>query len=156
MTGRVTTGGWLKLLAFVALILLVGFLIGHASDPKAAYAAFRKPWFAPPAWVFGPVWSVLYIMIAIAGWRLHERDPASPEMRLWWSQLALNFLWSPVFFMAEGRGAALVIILALLILLLTLVGRLWRDDRTTMLLLVPYAGWVAFATLLNAAIVSLN
>lgn len=156
MTDRTTPARWLRLLGFIAGILLIGFAIGMVSNPKASYAAFVKPWFSPPAWVFGPVWSLLYVMIAIAGWRLYERDPASGTMRLWWAQLVLNFLWTPVFFMAQGRAAALLIILILLALIVRLISKTLPEDRITAWLLMPYAAWVAFATVLNGAIVYLN
>jgi tryptophan-rich sensory protein len=146
----------LRLALFITAILLAGFLIGYTSNPQASYAGFAKPSFAPPAWVFGPVWTLLYVMIGIAGWRLYETDPRSTEMRLWWAQMALNFAWTPVFFTAGARALALAIILTLLALIVALVLRLWPRDRTAALLLVPYAGWVGFATALNAAIVALN
>lgn len=156
MNTAITPVRFARLSLFVAGVLLTGFLIGTVTNPKFAYASFVKPFFAPPAWLFGPVWSVLYIMIGIAGWRLYERAPASAEMKLWWAQLALNFLWAPVFFTAGGRAPALAIILALLALILVLVVRLYSSDRTASILLIPYALWVSFATLLNAEIVRLN
>jgi tryptophan-rich sensory protein len=149
-------GSILRLAAFIVGIVLVGFAIGMVSNPKDAYAGFIKPSFAPPAWVFGPVWTALYVMIGIAGWRIHERAPASTEMRLWWAQMVLNFIWTPIFFLASSRALALTVILALLAVIGWLIARLWRRDRSAALLLVPYAAWVGFATLLNAAIVRLN
>lgn len=150
------TPDYLKLAVFIGSIMLIGFAIGMSSNPKATYANLIKPPFAPPAWVFGPVWSALYIMIATAGWRLHERDPGGLDMGVWWAQMALNFLWTPVFFMVALKGIALAVILVLLALVTVLIARLWRRDRTAALLLVPYAVWVAFAALLNAEIVRLN
>lgn len=153
---RPSPAALLRLAAFIGGLLLVGFLTGYASNPKATYGSFVQPSFAPPAWLFGPVWTVLYIMIAVVGWRLYEAAADSVEMRLWWAQLALNFLWTPVFFMLGSRALALAVILALLALIIVLIRRLWPQDRTGALLLVPYALWVAFATVLNAAIVRLN
>lgn len=156
MTDDIRPRNHTKLAMFIFALLLIGFAIGMVSDPKASYAGFIKPSFAPPAWLFGPVWTVLYIMIAIAGWRLHEHDPGSHEMQLWWGQLVLNFLWTPIFFMASLRGLALAVILVLLVLIALLITRLWPRERGTALLLAPYAVWVAFASLLNAEIIRLN
>jgi tryptophan-rich sensory protein len=115
-----------------------------------------KPSFNPPNWVFAPAWTILYILIAIAGWRLWRTDPRGVPARLWWAQLALNFLWSPVFFTAQWIEAALAIILALLATILAFIATAWNRDRTAALLFVPYAAWVAFASTLNAAIAVLN
>lgn len=156
MTGVSLRSSYLKLAAFILGIVLIGFAIGMVSNPRDTYASFIKPSFAPPAWVFGPVWTLLYVMIAIAGWRIHERSPASAEMRLWWTQMVLNFIWTPVFFMASSRGFALAVILALLGTILWLIVRLWGLDRASALLLAPYAAWVGFASLLNAEILRLN
>ncbi|MCA0425582.1 MAG: tryptophan-rich sensory protein [Proteobacteria bacterium] len=147
---------YLKLVAFIGAIVLIGFATGILSNPKASYASFVKPSFSPPAWLFGPVWTILYIMIGIVGWRLSERDPASTEMKLWWVQMVLNFIWTPVFFMAAQRGVALGIIVALLVVIAALARRLWHGDRTAALLFLPYVAWVGFASLLNAEIVRLN
>jgi benzodiazapine receptor len=77
-------------------------------------------------------------------------------MKLWWLQLALNFLWSPVFFGAEQVGLALAVILALLLTILAFIAMAWSRDRAAAALFVPYALWVAFASLLNASIWMLN
>lgn len=145
-----------RLASFILGIVLIGVLIGFLSDPKTAYAGLAKPSFAPPPWVFGPVWTLLYVMIGVAGWRLHEAAPDSSAMRLWWVQMALNFIWTPIFFTAGLRGVALAVILVLLAAILRLIALCWRKDHTSALLLVPYAAWVGFATLLNAAVYRLN
>jgi tryptophan-rich sensory protein len=77
-------------------------------------------------------------------------------MRLWWGQLALNFLWSPVFFAAHQIGIALVIILLLLAAIFAFIATAWRLDRVAAWLFVPYAAWVAFASFLNASFFALN
>lgn len=146
---------YLSLVVFLILVLGGGLLIGYATLPGPWYAALAKPSFNPPNWVFGPVWSVLYVFIAIAGWRTWQRR-AGASMRIWTSQLVLNFLWSPVFFGAQLIGPALIVILLLLVSILLFVIHVWKSDRLSALLFVPYAAWVAFATLLNAAILQLN
>ena len=102
----------LVLLAFLALVVGGGLLIGLCTLPGPWYEALQKPSFNPPNWLFGPAWTVLYVLIAIAGWRVWLRDRAGSLMKLWWLQLVLNFLWSPVFFGMELIGPALVVVLA--------------------------------------------
>lgn len=145
-----------SLVVFLLLVLGGGLLIGYATLPGAWYASLVKPPFNPPNWVFGPVWSLLYILIAIAGWRTWRLQPGSGAMRAWGAQLVLNFLWSPTFFGARMMGLALVVILLLLISILFFIRRIWSGDRLSAYLFVPYAAWVAFATLLNASLVWLN
>lgn len=141
---------------FLVLAVGGGLAIGYFTAPGAWYAGLTKPGFNPPDWVFGPVWTVLYVLIAWAGWRVWERNPRGLLMRLWWAQLVLNFLWSPVFFSAQLPAAALAIIILLLGVILAFVALAASRDRTAATLFVPYAAWVAFATVLNAAIVVLN
>jgi tryptophan-rich sensory protein len=99
---------------------------------------------------------VLYVLIAVAGWRVWQRDGGGWPMRLWWAQLVLNFLWSPVFFAAHRIGLALVVILLLLAAILAFIATAWRQDRVAAWLFAPYAAWVAFASVLNASIFTLN
>jgi tryptophan-rich sensory protein len=146
----------LALPMFLLLVVGGGWAIGYLTSPDAWYAALRKPDFNPPAWVFAPVWTVLYVLIAIAGWRIWRAGAGWLPMALWWAQLVLNFLWTPVFFGAHAIGLALAIILLLLAAILAFVAVAWRRDRPAALMFVPYALWVAFASLLNAAILVLN
>ena len=95
-------------------------------------------------------------MIAVAGWRVWQHDRANWPMKLWWTQLVLNFLWSPVFFSAHQIGLALVVILVLLAAILAFIAASWGQDRVAAWLFVPYAAWVAFASVLNASIFVLN
>ncbi len=146
----------IALLAFILLTVGGGLLIGVATAPGDWYAGLQKPPFNPPNWVFGPVWTVLYILIAIAGWRIWRRDPHGAAMKFWIAQLALNFIWSPLFFSAHLPGAAFVVIIALLVVILALIMLTLDRERVSAWLLVPYALWVAFAALLNASIWWLN
>jgi benzodiazapine receptor len=147
---------YLTLALFIALVLGGGTLIGFMTLPGAWYAGLAKPSFNPPNWIFGPMWTLLYILIAVAGWRTWQRAPGSAAMTVWFIQLALNFIWSPVFFGAHRIGAALIVIAMLLAAILAFIVIGWPRDRTAALLFTPYAAWVAFATLLNAAIWTLN
>lgn len=145
-----------SLLIFLLIVLGGGLAIGFFVRPGAWYAALEKPWFNPPNWVFGPAWSILYLLIAVAGWRVWRRDPTGPAMKLWIVQLALNFAWTPVFFGLHLIGAALAVIAALLAAILAFVVTARRADRTAALLFAPYAAWVGYATLLTASILALN
>jgi tryptophan-rich sensory protein len=145
-----------SLVLFILLTVGGGLLIGALNIPGAWYAALEKPPFNPPSWVFGPVWTALYVLIGIVGWRIWRRDSGGWAMRLWWAQLVLNFAWSPVFFTLHQVGAALAIVLALLATVVAFIGLAWRLDRTAAWLFIPYAAWVAFASLLNGSIFILN
>ena len=144
------------LAVFIVLVLGGGTLIGVTTLPGGWYAGLIKPSFNPPNWIFAPVWTLLYLLIAIAGWRIWQRDPRSTAMTAWFIQLGLNFVWSPVFFGAHRIGLALAIIVALLAAILSFIATAWPRDRVASWLFVPYAAWVSFATALNAAVWRLN
>ncbi len=141
---------------FIAAVLGTGLLIGVNNIPGEWYQSLAKPSFNPPNWIFAPVWSTLYVMIGIAGARTFLDHRRSPAMRFWLAQMILNFLWSPLFFGMQQVGAALVAIIALLVAVLGFIIASRRQDYLSSLLFVPYAAWVAFATLLNASIFLLN
>src|SRR4051812_5395569 len=154
--GVVESRSWPHLVFFLLLTVGGGLSIGWLTLPGPWYASLNKPIFNPPNWIFGPVWTVLYIMIGCAGWRLW-RDGADPwSKRLWAAQLVLNFLWSPFFFGMHAIGAGLAIIVLLLTTIVLLILRTWARERIAALLLMPYAAWVAFATALNLALYRLN
>lgn len=142
--------------AFLFLVMGGGILIGTLTAPGEWYANLNKPWFNPPNWIFGPVWTVLYVLIAMAGWRTWEVDKSSSRMKLWWAQLGLNFLWSPTFFVLQQPWLAFVIIAILLTVLLTFIAQSWNRDRTSAAIFFPYVAWVAFASALNLSIAVLN
>ena len=145
------------------LVGLVGWLlaafaagaVGAAASVDAAsfYAQLSKPSWAPPAWVFGPVWSALYALMGVAAW-LVWRSPSSKRVALglFSAQLAANALWSWLFF-AWHRGAlAAVEVLVLVALIVATVAAFWRTSRSAALLLVPYLLWVSFASVLTWAV----
>jgi tryptophan-rich sensory protein len=146
----------LSLVLFVAVSLGGGLLLGAFNTPGDWYAALEKPPFNPPGWLFGPVWTTLYVLIGVAGWRTWQSARSSTAMWLWWLQMALNFAWSPVFFTLHNIGAAFAIIIALLLTILAYIAVTWKQDRTSALLFLPYVAWVAFASLLNGSILALN
>ncbi|MES0004715.1 MULTISPECIES: TspO/MBR family protein [unclassified Mesorhizobium] len=147
---------YVSLLLFLILVLGGGLLIGYATLPGEWYASLAKPPFNPPNWVFAPAWTLLYVLIAVAGWRTWERERAGAAMKIWALQLVLNFAWSPTFFGAKLVGPALVVILALLASIALFIATVWNRDRVSGWLFAPYALWVAFATLLNASLLLLN
>ncbi len=141
---------------FVAGVVITGWLIGWLNVPGDWYAALEKPWFNPPNWIFGPVWTVLYVLIGIVGWRVWFRASDRMLRGLWAAQMVLNFAWSPAFFGLENVSLALVIIILLLLVLLRFLVRARTIERVSGRLFVPYVAWVSFATLLNASIWWLN
>lgn len=147
----------LTLGAFFLVVIGCGTLIGLIVHPDEWYAGLAKASFNPPDWVFAPVWTVLYVMIGVAGWRVWAREGwhATP-MKLWIAQLALNFSWTPVFFGAHRPAAALIIVVALFAVVVAFIAAAWPRERIAAWLFVPYALWVGFATSLNGAIVMLN
>ena len=147
---------WIVLIGFLVLTVGGGLAMGFLTAPDEWYGGLAKPSFNPPAWVFAPVWTVLYVLIGVAGWRTFERNRGGLPMGLWWTQLLLNFLWSPVFFAAHQIGLALAVVVLLLAAIIGFTATAWNQDRVAAWLFVPYAAWVAFASLLNGSIWSLN
>ena len=147
---------WIAFIGFLVFVVGGGLVIGFLTVPGEWYAQLNKPAFNPPNWIFAPVWTVLYVMIAVAGWRTFERNRSDWSMRSWWLQLGLNFLWSPVFFTAHQIGAALLIILLLFVAVIDFIVMSLRQDRVAAWLFAPYAVWVMFASMLNGAILLLN
>jgi benzodiazapine receptor len=145
-----------SLILFLVLVLGGGLAIGYLTAPGEWYAQLTKPAVNPPGWIFGPVWTVLYVIIAVAGWRVWQRNRGGWPLKLWWAQLALNFLWTPIFFANHRIGLALVVILLLLAAILAFIATASRQDRVAAWLFAPYAAWVAFASVLNASLLALN
>jgi tryptophan-rich sensory protein len=141
---------------FIIAVVALGSSIGLLNIPGEWYQSLQKPFFNPPNWLFGPAWTLLYILIGIAGARTWLAAPSSRAMKIWFVQMGLNFLWSPAFFGLQSPMLGLVVIVPLLIAILAFIRVSWPVDRIAALLFVPYALWVAFATLLNLSIVILN
>jgi translocator protein len=149
------------LVGFIALCLAVAAAGGAVTFPSVEtwYAELEKPPFNPPDWVFGPVWIALYLMMAVAAWRVWRRrvDPGAwRALGAWALQLALNLWWSFIFFGAHRIGAALAEIVVLFAAIVLTLVLFWRIERLAGALLVPYAAWVAFAAVLNASLWWLN
>jgi len=146
----------MSLIVFLILTIGGGLLVGFATRPGEWYAKLSKPWFMPPNGIFAPIWTLLYVIIAFAGWRTFMRAPLGPTMIVWAIALALNFIWSPIFFRLHRPAAALFVILALLATIIAFIALSWTEDAPSALLFAPYAAWVVLATILNAAIWRLN
>jgi translocator protein len=142
----------MSLIFFLVLTIGGGLLIGFATRPDDWCVKLSKPWFTPPNAVFAPVWTLIYVIIAIAGWRAFMRNPAGWPISVWTVALVLNFAWSPIFFRLHRPLAALFVILALLGAIIAFIAMSWPRDGLSALLFAPYAAWVIFATILNAAI----
>ncbi len=146
----------LLVLAVFAAATAATALFGARFMPGAWYEALAKPPWTPPNWLFGPVWTALYVMIALAGWLAWQRLGNGRAMVLWVAALVLNGAWSWIFFGRHLIGAALVDIILLLACIAGFIAATWGPARTAALLFVPYFAWVAYATSLNLAIWWLN
>ncbi len=143
---------------------LVGFtivtfcapLLGMFSMPGAWYAALNKPEWNPPPWIFGPVWTLLYLVMALAAWLVWKRDGWQRALKLYFIQLALNAAWTPIFFGAHELGWALVEITLLWSAILLTMFSFFRISRAAGWMLVPYLTWVTFATFLNFTLWRMN
>ena len=148
---------WWALAGFAAAVTVVAAIGGlGVAGTAAEYNGLRQPAWAPPSWVFGPVWTVLYATIALAGWLVWERTGFGAPMWPYVAQLARNAAWTPVFFGAGQYGLAFADILVLWVLIGVTVVMFWRIRRVAAVLLLPYWAWVTFATALNLAIWQLN
>ena len=144
--------GWLAA-CFAAASLGALFL------PGEWYASLRKPAWNPPGWVFGPVWSALYTLMAVAAWLVWKRGGFRAHGRpltLFLVQLALNAAWSPLFFGLRWPGAAFVEILLLWMAIVATLLAFRPVSRTAAWLLAPYLAWVSFAAVLNGVLWRLN
>ena len=144
---------------FALVVVLSAAVIGNlATIPNIPvwYAGLVKPSFNPPNWIFGPVWSTLYAMMVLSFWRVLLRDAPRPAIAVFIVQMALNGFWSVAFFGMHDIALALGVVLLLEALILLTIFLFARIDRLAAWLLAPYALWVGFASILNAAILSLN
>jgi benzodiazapine receptor len=150
---------------FLFSILLpigIGFIGSLATRPMITtwYAALQKPFFSPPNWLFGPVWTLLYIMMGVAAYLVWRRGFERPEVKraLGWYvvQLILNCAWSLVFFGLKSPLGGLIIIVALWVLIYLTMRRFFKISQPAGWLLLPYLLWVSFATVLNLALLMLN
>ena len=153
-----------------AIKLIVSILLAEAAGAAGAlitapavatwYTTLNKPALNPPAWVFGPVWTTLYLLMGIAAflvWRRWGSDPrVKAALAVYLIQLFLNAIWSPVFFGLHAPGAALVVIALLWLAIVATMVKFHPISRAAAYLLIPYLLWVSFASYLNFSIWRLN
>lgn len=149
------------------VIAIIGCeLVGIVSTPFTIsaiptwYASLNKPVFSPPNWVFGPVWTTLYFLMGVAlylVWREGiKKKKVKKAVTFFLIQLALNFIWSPLFFGMQNLFLGLVDIIALLVFLIITIVAFYRISKIAAYLLIPYLLWVSFATILNFSLLLLN
>jgi len=154
MAHRFLTSQLVGLLGWLLVAFAAGGVGAVASvDAPSFYALLIKPSWAPPASVFGPVWSALYALMGVAAWLVwRSPGPKRVALALFGAQLVANALWSWLFF-AWHRGAlAAIEVLVLLALIVATVAAFWRRSRPAAVLLVPYLLWVSFASVLTWAV----
>ncbi len=152
----------MKLVVSIAVPVAVGILSGFATARGVAewYPTLAKPAFTPPSWLFAPVWTALYLMMGFAAFLVWQWGLEAAGVRValvaFLVQLALNGLWSLLFFGLRAPGAALVDIVLLWLAIAVTTWLFWRVVHVAAILLLPYLAWVTFAAVLNASIWSLN
>ncbi|MEP0813171.1 MAG: tryptophan-rich sensory protein [bacterium] len=145
----------------VSLCLGVGMASGYLTADSVAewYPRITKPSWTPPSWLFGPVWTILYVLMAVSAWRIwtrHRHERALLCLGIFSVQLAFNALWTGIFFGMRNPFLAFIEIIALWLLILLTIILFFNRDRLAGYLLIPYLMWVTFAAALNGAIAFLN
>lgn len=149
----------LVLILFLVFTLAVGVVAGRVTTANIPswYSLLEKPSFNPPNWVFAPVWTGLYIAMAVAAWRIWRiKGFRSRAFPLWLAQLGLNFAWSFLFFANHAPGLALAELIVLWVVIFFTLITFGRIDRLAGWLMIPYLGWVSFAGVLNYWVWQLN
>jgi tryptophan-rich sensory protein len=155
------TTRWIGLVVSILICFAAAGIGSLATTPQIPgwYANLAKPTWTPPGWIFGPVWTLLYLMMAVAAWLVWRQAGfagAKLPLALFAIQLVLNSLWSVLFFGLQNPGAAAVDIILLWAAILATMVTFWRRSRVAGGLLAPYLAWVSFAAVLNAAIWRMN
>ncbi len=151
------TPGLNSICLLLALIICIGggAASGLLTPPDDWYAALAKPTWTPPGWVFGPAWTLLYTLMAVAAWtvwRRRQQTSVRVPLTLFAVQLALNFAWTPLFFGMHHPGFALAEILVMLVAIIATTVSFARVSAPAAWMMAPYCAWVSFATALNWAI----
>ena len=146
-------------LFFILLITFIASAIGGFTT-----ASFKEPWYSeiilpsfnPPSWVFGPVWTTLYVMMSIAIWKIWINSFDANILKLYFVHLFFNSTWSIVFFGFHLIGLALVNLIIILLFIIFLMKEYLMRDKTSFYLMVPYLAWSSYALILNSSIFLLN
>jgi tryptophan-rich sensory protein len=150
------------LIICIVIPLLAGMIGSLFTTPVITtwYAGLQKPFFTPPNWAFGPVWTTLYILMGVSLYLVVQNGLENREVRqgvaVFTAQLVVNAFWSYAFFGMQSPENGLIVILVLLALIITTIVLFWRISRPAAVLLVPYVCWVCIATALNTMILVLN
>lgn len=147
-----------------SLLVLIGFIVvtfiaplfGAISPPGDWYSSLNKPSWNPPGWLFGPVWTLLYLMMATAAWLVWKKCGLGMALGFYGIQLVLNAAWTPIFFGAHQLGWALMDIIAMWMAILVTMVAFFRVSKVAGGLMVPYFGWVSFAMVLNYVLWRMN
>ncbi len=153
MNTKSTSQQWLGLLFSLLLVFAAAAAGGLASASAGSFfMELDRPLWAPPAWLFGPAWTVLYLLMGVASWPVWRRggfSEARPALTLYIVQLVLNGMWTWLFFVMRSGSLAFVEIIILWILILATIIAFWRKNRLAAVMLVPYLIWVAYASALT-------
>lgn len=145
-------------LVVVTLVCGVGAFYSPAHDP-AWWKALKKPVGMPPSFMFPPIWTALYVSMAVSVWLVWRSAPwhrTSSAQLLWWTQLILNVIWMPLFFGTHRIGLAVVEIFVLIVAIGATIGAFRQHSNMAAWLLAPYLGWVGFLAMLTIQIWQLN
>ncbi len=144
----------------LGVFLVCAFLAagtGYFFPPAEWYAGLQKPFFNPPNWIFGPVWTTLYVLMSVAAWMVWQRTGwRHRAIHLWFVQIALNALWTPLFFGLHWLGVAMIEMAVLWVFILLTLLAFRKVSKPAAWMMVPYLAWVSFAWVLNAALWRLN
>jgi len=151
----------LPLLISILIVFSFGFIGSFFTTSSITnwYAFINKPLFSPPNWIFGPVWTLLYILMGVSAfliWQKRDNLKTKPALIFYGIQLILNALWSIIFFGMHNPGLALLEIVILWLFILITLIKFYKINKTAGLLFIPYLAWVSFASILNYAIWMLN
>ena len=146
---------WICFAIFLAACFAAGST-GGLFSPGEWYARLRKPWWTPPNWLFPVAWTLLYVCMAAAGARVAVSPDNGIAMAFWALQIALNGLWTPVFFGLKKMRLGLIVLSGLWVSVAASVVALWQVDMIAGLLFLPYLAWVSVAGALNASVLRLN
>lgn len=152
---------YVTLIICILLPLIIGSLSGlaNAGSINTWYAQLNKPSFNPPGYLFGPVWTILYLLMGVSFylvWKAPDGRMRDYALIIFGIQMVLNFAWSFIFFYFHQPGWALVDIIALWVFIVAMIFIFYRINKVAALIQIPYLLWVSFATVLNAAIWLLN
>lgn len=145
---------WVVFYLCVTVASSAGFVF-PLGDDNLWYTSLIEPRFAPPSWVFAPVWTTLYLLIATSAFRIMTKSSYKMNnllplaIALWSLQLALNVIWTPIFSGAQNLEVAFYYIIMLWVIIIAYIFVSWRIDRLASLMMMPYLAWVSFASVLN-------